>query len=532
MSKENKISHTSAYSLPSGTSLNQRYTLIKVLGEGGFGITYLGWDEVLQSPIAVKEFFPETLIGKEASSREEGKIYIQGAVDNEIYEKSRQAFLQEARNLSQFSGIDGIVQVRDYFQENDTAYIVMEYIDGISIKKYIRENGVMGYQQVLTIMEPVLKALQTIHKKQIIHRDLSADNIMLTGDGKLKLIDFGAARYTSAYANKTMTILFKRGFAAEEQYREKGEQGAWTDVYGISSAMYFMITGEVPEEAVERVICDKVVPLSERAGLEVPEDISVAIQKGMAVMAKDRYQTMEELYVALYQQKEEVSKSASEEIKISRSNVSGQKGHTITILGRELQLAISNRTKETDRKRITAVRVILVSISAILLCVGVGVFIQKNSNKHTKDMQADLLQETNLAQETPAGEASFEQKSILEDEKNENIVVVVPDILGDTEKEAKKKLKKVGLILGKRDYKYSNKKKGLIIQQEIPEGKKLIEGESISVVISKGKKKVTKSTLAVQNQGSNAKPTEAPTAKPKKDAVKDSVVGSVDSILE
>ncbi len=528
--------HTNSYCLPSGTLLNQRYTLMKVLGEGGFGITYLGRDEVLQSMIAVKEFYPEALVGRNVTRQEEGNIYIHNGLSREAYEKSLKAFLQEARNLSQFLGTEGIVQVRDYFQENGTAYIIMEYIDGISIKQYVQKNGPVAYDKVLEMMEPVLRALQNIHKKQIIHRDLSADNIMITEDVKIKLIDFGSARYTTARENRTMTVLFKRGFAAEEQYRQKGNQGTWTDVYGISAAMYYMMAAEMPEESVERVIQDKLVPLADRKDIEIPGYVSDAISKGMAVMAKNRYQTIEELYEGLYYEPMQggvLETAFSENIVQSEVNHPEKRNHTITRLGKELQLAIKKRgiVKNKRRKYVGAIIAVLVGVLIITAFV-------RNSlveNGYFKESQevARLSPEKNIRNTvSTSGQAVQKQDSgdeidEIESDEIDSMVAVVPDILECTQKQAKKKLKKAGLIPGKVRQKYSAKKKGTVIEQEIPSSKKILEGESVDFVISKGKKETVQPS---------AKPTESTTntpatQKPDKSGEKDDVVGSLNHIL-
>ena len=164
--------------LPLGTCLNERYFLGKVLGEGGFGITYVAWDIVLMVPVAVKEYFPSGIATREKEGQQTGTLQIYEGKSELEFEKGKEDFLKEARSLSRFMKLPSIVSVRDFFQENRTAYIVMEYVEGTRVRNYIRENGKMSGEQVLALMEPVIHSLCDIHKTGLIHRDISIDNLM------------------------------------------------------------------------------------------------------------------------------------------------------------------------------------------------------------------------------------------------------------------------------------------------------------------------------------------------------------------
>ena len=277
--------------LPLGTCLNERYFLGKVLGEGGFGITYVAWDIVLMVPVAVKEYFPSGIATREKEGPQTGTLQIYEGKSELEFEKGKEDFLKEARSLSRFMKLPSIVSVRDFFQENRTAYIVMEYVEGTRVRNYIRKNGKMSGEQVLALMEPVIHSLCDIHKTGLIHRDISIDNLMFDENGQLKLIDFGAARNVELPEN-TITVSIKRGFSPEEQYRAKGEQGPWTDLYSLCGTMYFMLTGKIPDESVERVYADHLVPLRQWEDVKLPMQAKCAIDKGMAVLAKDRWQDM------------------------------------------------------------------------------------------------------------------------------------------------------------------------------------------------------------------------------------------------
>ena len=221
----------------------------------------------------------------------------------ELFEKGLSKFVNEARTLAHFEALDSIVMVKDFFYENQTAYMVMERILGENVKQIVERDGPMSPQRVLTIMEPILYSVNEIHKEGLLHQDISPDNIILTKNNKAVLIDFGAARISEVRDNKTMTIFFKRGYSAEEQYIENSEKGAYTDVYGASATIYFMLTGIRPDESVRRLIRDQVVPLWKFKNIDMKRYKKRAIMKGMAVDAKKRYSSMQELCDVLYEKK-------------------------------------------------------------------------------------------------------------------------------------------------------------------------------------------------------------------------------------
>ena len=287
--------------LPMTSILNGRYMLGKVLGEGGFGITYIGMDLNLQRRVAIKEYFPLGLVSREMTDVTRTSVSPLTGEKGEAYNSGLQKFMEEAQGVSQFDELDGIVTVKDFFFENATAYMVMEYLDGITLKEYLKEQGgKISGEQALEYMKPILEALQKVHEAGMIHRDISPDNIILTKEGKIKLIDFGSARAFARDENQTFTIMLKHGYAPPEQYQSKGKQGPWTDVYGICATLYKMITGKIPPNAMDRYDEDTLKPFSElEVGMPVYMD-QVIIETGMALKAKDRWQSIEELYKNLY----------------------------------------------------------------------------------------------------------------------------------------------------------------------------------------------------------------------------------------
>lgn len=276
------IPKTESHQLLPGTVLNNRYVLGNVLGEGGFGITYIGYDEFFDSLVAVKEYFPYGYSRRNNSYQ--SSITVAG--DSEQYKNGKKRFLQEAKQLVKFRNQSGIVEVKDYVEANNTAYIVMEYLEGINLKEYLKKYGLMKPEQVFTMLIPVMESLEKIHHAGLIHRDISPDNIMFMNDGDLKLMDFGAAR-DFVGDEKSMSVILKHGYAPEEQYRRKGEQGPWTDVYAICATIYCCITSEAPPDAVDRLLNDELRKPSE-INIDISPQLEKALLYGLAVQKKDR----------------------------------------------------------------------------------------------------------------------------------------------------------------------------------------------------------------------------------------------------
>ena len=280
--------------LPSGTLVGGRYTLERVLGKGGYGITYRGTDNRLLQSVAVKEYYPVFWCSRYA---DKGKnIRVQQGMESQ-YCKGLERFLEEARTLAQLSGISGVVRVTDFFEENGTAYLVMEYLEGRNLKQVLDGYGGRIPPEVLfQALSPALFALKKVHEKGLIHRDLSPDNIMMLSDGTVRLIDFGNARDTSD--NKSMTMAMKEGFAAPEQYRSKG-QGQYTDVYGICATVYYCLTGKLPTQAMERLMGAPLLRPSE-LGVALEPWQETAILDGLELFVQKRIPTVEQLWQRLY----------------------------------------------------------------------------------------------------------------------------------------------------------------------------------------------------------------------------------------
>lgn len=285
------------YHLYPGVGLyNNRYVIGTCIGFGGFGITYKAWDNVLETVVAVKEYYPTGLV-----QRVPGKpqVIIYTGESKEEYMQGLERFLDEAKNMAKFVDNPNIVHVDAFFEENNTAYLVMEYLPGMTLKSYLKsKGGRIGCEEVIPIADAVITALKEIHAGGIIHRDISPDNIMLCNDGRIKLLDFGAARFSDADQERTRSIILKPGFAPPEQYQAKSKQGPWTDIYALCATVYRAITGVLPDESVNRVIEDTVQsPIQIYS--DIPERISNTVMKGMSIYPEIRFSNVDELKKAL-----------------------------------------------------------------------------------------------------------------------------------------------------------------------------------------------------------------------------------------
>ena len=298
------------YCLRKGTRLIGRYTIEGVLGQGGFGITYLGMDELHKKKVAIKEFFPQGIVTRNIEYEDTVTVTLVGEKEN--YDKGKERFLKEAQTMAMFSKDKGIVKALDFFEINNTAYIVMEYLEGVTLKQYLRENKRIAAEDLVELLVPLIEALDEIHSQGLIHRDISPDNNLVLPDGRIKLMDFGAARDYTEFGEKSLSIVLKPGYAPPEQYQTHGVQGPWTDIYALCATMYKCITGENPPDAIDRLVDDHLKKIS-AFGISVSPQIEKAIIKGMSVAAKDRYQNVGDFCEDLYGGYEENSEPEAEE---------------------------------------------------------------------------------------------------------------------------------------------------------------------------------------------------------------------------
>ena len=282
--------------LPHGSVLAGRYVVGRVLGQGGFGVTYIALERSTNQKKAIKEYLPTSMAHRMPGT---ALVTANSQEGEASFRYGLKCFLEEAEVLAKFSGVPNIAAVRSFFQENGTAYFAMDYVEGISFKTYLRNHGGrVSWQEAVNILRPVMKALGTVHQAGIVHRDVALDNIYIAGDGGVKLLDFGAARYSLGDRSKTLDVVLRPGYAPREQYRSRSRQGPFTDVYSLAACFYAAITGYLPPESLERDELDRMVPISQY-GVQIPPELERTIHKGLAVKAENRFQTMEEFLYAV-----------------------------------------------------------------------------------------------------------------------------------------------------------------------------------------------------------------------------------------
>jgi beta-lactam-binding protein with PASTA domain len=375
--------------------------------------------------VAIKEYLPG-----EFSTRVSGavKITVYGGEKQEQFEDGLAKFYEESKRLAKFNEVPGIVQIYDVFQENDTAYIVMEFLEGEDLGTRLKREGKVSAEEMVSIMVPVLDALSVVHRSGIIHRDIAPNNIFLCRDGRVKLLDFGAARSATGTYSKSLTVLYKEGYTAEEQYQSRGEQGPWTDVYAAAATMYKAVTGITPDGAMERRRKDKLREPS-KYGIKLEKNVERAIMNALIMDRKKRTQSAE----------------------VFKNELLGQGN-------------VAKRFQRSSEKRQTRIPRPLLIMAAVLLAFIVVLFF--------------LLQ---------MGIIEF---SIIRDLGNlglESGKVRVANVVNMELEEAERKLEDQGLLLEIIDYKYSNRViEGRVISQQEEKGEIVDEGTTVHVTVSQG----------------------------------------------
>lgn len=286
--------------LPVGTVLDcgeRSYHLGAVLGQGGFGVTYIGYDPAAGRKVAVKEYFPTRC----AQRGEDGRTVEPLPGMEETYAGGRYSFVKEARVLSELEGMPSVVQALAYVETNNTAYLIMEYLDGTPLYRMVdpKTGKRIPAEKLLPPLKKLLYDISRLHDKKVIHRDIAPDNIMWMPDGSLKLLDFGSAR--SMEDGKSMTVMLKHGFAPVEQYQSHG-QGTYTDVYAMAATIYYCLTAVTPPQSTERMLGGDDLQLKRPTALGValaPEEED-ALLWGLEVLPQNRPQTMGEFAQRLF----------------------------------------------------------------------------------------------------------------------------------------------------------------------------------------------------------------------------------------
>ena len=282
--------------LPRESILHGKYLIGDVLGRGGFGITYIGFDLALEMKVAIKEYYPSGAVSRRQG--ETSLFWNSSAVSSAGRQNAYNDFLKEARKMARIDQIPGVVRVRDTFVENETAYIIMDYVEGETMKVRLRRDGTMFYRECMTLLRPVMQMLCEVHRHGIIHRDISPDNIMIQKDGSVKLLDLGAAKDLNKKSDGMSQLVTKNGFSPAEQYMENGKIGPWTDVYALCATIYYACYGKLVPQALERLM-DDTLTFDLPAKEPLPKNAVEALKKGLAVRANDRIQNVEQLLTLL-----------------------------------------------------------------------------------------------------------------------------------------------------------------------------------------------------------------------------------------
>lgn len=282
--------------LKPGTILQGKFIVGYPIGAGGFGNTYIGWNQLLLRKVAIKEYYPEQYITR---ADDHLTVTVPDKGLQPRFKKGLWQFLEEARSVAALQDIKGVVEISNFFEENGTGYIVMEYLEGMDVKTILKKSGnKKDYEWCRRVILTVLDTLKEIHKRGVLHRDIAPDNIFVTSEGVIKLIDFGAAKHASALANMNVDIMLKVGYAPIEQYGRTIPQGAYTDLYAVAAMFYRMLTGKKPIPANKRKNNDTLITPSEM-GVEIPQQAEMAIMVCLNLMPKYRLQSAEEFMEAL-----------------------------------------------------------------------------------------------------------------------------------------------------------------------------------------------------------------------------------------
>ena len=278
------------------TLLRKRYLLGMPLGMGGFGITYGAWDTETSTPLAIKEFFPQGYATRMPNSTAVGMIKAEYVA---AFNHWLAAFIDEAQVLTSIAHIAGTVKIYDFFTENNTAYIAMEYLNGISLRRFLTaRGGRLPLDETLRIMRPVLESLLVLHQYGVIHKDISPENIQIVQNREVKLIDFGAASIYNKSVSKPYIVL-KHGFSPIELYRTDMKQGPWSDIYQVGATIYNCLTGIIPPPAPNRLGADPLVRPT-FYNVRIPVVRENALMKAMRPAASERYSNIGEFIQMIY----------------------------------------------------------------------------------------------------------------------------------------------------------------------------------------------------------------------------------------
>ena len=491
-----------------GTLLHDRYIIGKVIGFGGFGVTYLAWDGKLEQKVAIKEYLPG-----EFSTRIPGEstVTVFSGDKSEQFRSGLEKFVDEAKRLAKFQNEEGIVKIFDSFEENMTAYIVMEYLDGMTLSEYLKEVGTISEEYAIQMLMPILKSLQVVHQDGLIHRDIAPDNIFITKKGECKLIDFGASRFATTKHSRSLTVIVKPGYSPEEQYRSRGDQGPYTDVYALGATLYKMITGKTPPDAMvrrakyENENTDILVP-PHKLTKKISRAVDVAILNSMNVRIEDRTQNIEEFIKEL-----EADPPAKRKYgKIKKLDFyewptwfkigTIASGSLILLFGLLLITGVISFKSNYSKKIVIPDGVVEIpNVEGKTAEEAIKIIEDKKLlAMQTDSVESEYVKAGKVLLQSPSGGSYIDENSTIslvlssgseEIKEAVNGISTVPYLVLDSLDEAKEKLEIAGLgePIIKEEYS-ENVVAGKIISQSVKAGDEIKEGTKITLVISLGPK--------------------------------------------
>ena len=481
------------YHLPLRTVLKGRYIIGKSLGQGGFGITYAAWDSLLEKKVAIKEYLPTDFATRSVGSPTVKVFNMESA---QRFQKGMESFLGESRRLAKFATVPGVVGIFDCFNENSTAYIVMEYLEGKTLGQMVRQNGKLPYDKAVYIMLQVLNALDVVHQAGIIHRDIAPDNVFVCDDGRVKLLDFGAARFVTTSHSRSLSMILKMGYAPVEQYSSKGDQGTWTDVYACGATLYYAITGVQPVDSYDRMDetkDDKLAKPSKYAK-KLPKNVETAILNAMNIMPENRTQT---------------AKAFAEELE-----------GTIDVKRVKEKLEHEDTGRIPAWMKANSVAAVIAAVAAVvLIAVGVSAVIVRSDKSNIPDgmtrvpnvvtQEADTAEETLnestlkmvignrifdsyydkmsvIVQNPYAGGVAYQNSVVnVTLSGGTDNMVVMPDLSYYPQENAKELLESLGIFVQYEDGSDDIAAEGCVLKQSVKAGEYVKKGDSVILTVNK-----------------------------------------------
>ncbi len=487
-----------AYYLLPGKIVGKKYMVGKVLGYGGFGVTYIGWDMTLQRKLAIKEYLPSDFAtrsyGTELLTVFSGEATVQ-------FQAGLNSFISEAKRLAKFNRIPEIVDIYDCFMENDTGYIIMEFLEGVTVKELLAKQKRMPVDEARKIAMPVLKGLAEVHKEGIIHRDIAPDNIFITKKGEVKLLDFGAARYATAVQSRSLSVILKPGYAPEEQYRSRGEQGPWTDVYAMGATLYRMITGVRPEESIERMAQDNVKTPSE-LGIAIDANLENALMNSINVKKEYRIQNASDFYDALASkdeveriiEKKKIEESMKLPIWMKWAGIAvGALACLCLILLATGNLSLSRKRLDSGagEEALAQNERFVPNVSGMSYEEAEGVLKEKQLNVVINGMNySESIEKNKILSQSPGdGEKASLDETVYVIMSGGNQEVMMPDLAGMEYEDAKDLIAAQSLVLKKGGVKeeYSDfVEKGRVMEQSVDAEERIAVQTEIALTVSLG----------------------------------------------